>query len=50
MGTRKLVILITIIVVVLLVIILGCKPQKAEMVKPVKIADNDYEPANWGKA
>ncbi len=30
--------------------ILSCSPQKAEMVRPVKIADNDYEPSNWGKA
>ena len=28
----------------------GCSPQKAEMVRPVKIADGDYEPADWGKA
>lgn len=28
----------------------GCQPEKAEMLKPVKIADNDYEPEDWGKA
>ncbi|MEW6109318.1 MAG: ammonia-forming cytochrome c nitrite reductase subunit c552 [Nitrospirota bacterium] len=28
----------------------GCQPQKAEMVKPVKIADGEIDPAEWGKA
>jgi nitrite reductase (cytochrome c-552) len=32
------------------VILANCSPQKAEMVRPVKIADGDYEPVNWGKA
>jgi nitrite reductase (cytochrome c-552) len=49
MGTKKAIILIIIMVIVIAVIV-GCKPQKAEMVRPVKIADNDYDPADWGKA
>src|SRR5512134_3456911 len=28
----------------------GCQPPKSEPVRPVKIADNNYEPADWGKA
>jgi nitrite reductase (cytochrome c-552) len=39
-----------IIALIVIAVFVGCKPQKAEMVRPVKIADNDYEPANWGKA
>ncbi len=50
MRTKKSIILILFIAVIAIVVVLGCKPQKAEMVRPVKIADNDYEPADWGKA
>lgn len=28
----------------------GCPPQKTEMVRPVKIADGEIDPAEWGKA
>jgi nitrite reductase (cytochrome c-552) len=28
----------------------ACSPPKPEPVKPVSIADGDYDPANWGKA
>jgi nitrite reductase (cytochrome c-552) len=28
----------------------SCTPQKTEPVRPVKIADGDIDPANWGKA
>ncbi len=28
----------------------GCAPPKTEPVRPVKIADGDVDPANWGKA
>ena len=28
----------------------GCQPEKAEMVRPVQIAEGEIEPANWGKA
>jgi len=50
MKTRTNVLLALLVVVVLIAIMPGCSPQKAEKVQPVKIADNDYEPANWGKA
>lgn len=30
--------------------IYGCQPPKTEPVMPVKIADGDVDPANWGKA
>jgi nitrite reductase (cytochrome c-552) len=50
MKTRTIVLAILLVMAVLIVIMPGCNPQKAERVQPVKIADNDYEPANWGKA
>lgn len=50
MKTRTIVFLALLIMVVLISVTPGCSPQKAEKVQPVKIADNDYEPANWGKA
>ena len=28
----------------------NCAPEKVEVFKPVKIADAEYDPANWGKA
>lgn len=28
----------------------GCAPEKTEQVRTVSIADNDLDPANWGKA
>ena len=28
----------------------SCTPPKTEPVRPVKIADGDIDPANWGKA
>jgi hypothetical protein len=42
--------LLLIVLGVMTAVLLSCSPQKAEMVRPVKIADNDFEPANWGKA
>jgi nitrite reductase (cytochrome c-552) len=50
MGTKKAIILIMSIASIVIAAIVGCKPQKTEMVRPVKIADNTYEPADWGKA
>ncbi len=50
MRARNILLMIMIVSVVSIVMIYGCKPEKAEMVRPVKIADNDYEPADWGKA
>jgi nitrite reductase (cytochrome c-552) len=50
MKKMKIIVMVLVILGVLAIIVLSCSPQKAEMVKPVKIADNDYEPENWGKA
>ncbi len=33
-----------------ILVIYGCQPPKTEPVRPVKIADGDIDPANWGKA
>jgi nitrite reductase (cytochrome c-552) len=41
---------LTIIITVSLLFIYGCPPPKTEQVRPVKIADGDVDPANWGKA
>ena len=32
------------------VMLFNCSPARTEAVRPVAIADGDYEPANWGKA
>ncbi len=50
MKYDKRIAIILIVAAFTIALILNCSPQKAEMVRPVKIADNDYEPANWGKA
>src|SRR5512143_916062 len=50
MRTKNLFVIHMIIIAVAVIALFGCKPQKAEMVRPVKIADNTYEPADWGKA
>ena len=50
MKMKKGIILFLIVAMIVFAVIVSCKPQKAEMVRPVKIADNDYEPADWGKA
>ncbi len=42
--------MVLVVLGILAAVIPSCSPQKAEMVRPVKIADNDYEPADWGKA
>ena len=36
--------------IIALLSLYGCSPQKTEPVRPVKIADGDIDPANWGKA
>jgi nitrite reductase (cytochrome c-552) len=36
--------------IVSLILLYGCPPPKTEPVRPVKIADGDIDPANWGKA
>jgi nitrite reductase (cytochrome c-552) len=50
MKNAKIIALFLFIAGISAVIILSCSPQKAEMVRPVMIVDNDYEPADWGKA
>ena len=41
---------LTVIITVALLFTYGCPPPKTEPVRPVKIADGDVDPANWGKA
>ena len=51
MNNRKVLSLgLTVIIVGALLSIYGCPPPKSEPVRPVKIADGDIDPANWGKA
>jgi nitrite reductase (cytochrome c-552) len=50
MKNVKLIALALIVLGITAVLVLSCSPQKAQMVKPVQISDNDYEPADWGKA
>jgi nitrite reductase (cytochrome c-552) len=45
---KKWILLITVVVTALA--IFACQPPKTEPVRPVKIADGDLDPANWGKA
>ena len=39
-----------VVVTVTLLLSYSCTPPKTEPVRPVKIADGDIDPANWGKA
>ena len=39
-----------VIITASLLFLYGCPPQKTEPVRPVKIADGDIDPTNWGKA
>lgn len=51
MKGKKMVVLILIPIVALsFLVALSCAPEKAQVVKAVKIEDNDYEPEDWGKA
>lgn len=50
MKTIRIIAMVLFIFGIAAVLMLSCQPQKAQMVKPVTIADNDFEPANWGKA
>ncbi len=50
MKNKRIAIMALIILALQAVIVLSCSPQKAEPVRPVKIADGDVDPANWGKA
>lgn len=47
---QRMVMVILILLLALAIVFLSCSSQKAQPVRPVAIADNDYEPANWGKA
>ncbi len=47
---RKHLILILLLVFLCALIMYGCQPPKAEPVRPVKIADGEIDPAEWGKA
>lgn len=51
MKNRRFLLLgITVIITGTLLFLYGCPPPKTEPVRPVKIADGDVDPANWGKA
>jgi nitrite reductase (cytochrome c-552) len=51
MKNKKLLLLgLFVIITASLLFLYGCPPQKTEPVRPVKIADGDIDPANWGKA
>jgi nitrite reductase (cytochrome c-552) len=50
MKTRKLVLFALLILIASVAVIMSCSPQKAEVVRPVKIADGEVDPAAWGKA
>ena len=51
MTTKKaLLITAAVAVAIALVLLFSCQPAKTQAVRPVAIADNDYDPANWGKA
>ncbi len=39
-----------IVIAVAMVLFYGCPPPKTEPVRPVKIADGEIDPAEWGKA
>jgi nitrite reductase (cytochrome c-552) len=47
---KQIVLMALIISGILGVLMFSCAPQKAQPIKPVSIADNNYEPADWGKA
>jgi nitrite reductase (cytochrome c-552) len=51
MKRNKFIILaILFIIISIAVFLYSCTPPKTEPVRPVKIADGDIDPANWGKA
>lgn len=51
MRRRNYLTLITLVVMVTgLLVLYGCPPPKTEPVRPVKIADGEIDPAEWGKA
>ncbi len=50
MNKMKILLMVLIITVIAAVPLMSCSPQKAEMLRPVKIADGEVDPAEWGKA
>jgi nitrite reductase (cytochrome c-552) len=51
MKRKKFIVLaILFIIISIAVFLYSCSPPKTEPVRPVKIADGDIDPANWGKA
>jgi len=51
MKSNKFIILAILFTIISITIFLySCTPPKTEPVRPVKIADGDIDPANWGKA
>jgi nitrite reductase (cytochrome c-552) len=49
-NRKSLLSVLLLIITASLLFLYGCPPQKTEPVRPVKIADGDIDPANWGKA
>ncbi|MGE5895010.1 MAG: ammonia-forming cytochrome c nitrite reductase subunit c552 [bacterium] len=47
---RNVLFVIFLVFVATLLFLYGCPPPKTEPVKPVKIADGEMDPAQWGKA
>lgn len=50
MQNRKGVLLVLLMVFLAAVVLASCQPPKTEVVRPVKIADGEIDPAEWGKA
>jgi nitrite reductase (cytochrome c-552) len=47
---RTIVIAAAVASLAVLILMIGCPPAKTQAVRPVSIADNTYDPAEWGKA
>ncbi|UCG78592.1 MAG: ammonia-forming cytochrome c nitrite reductase subunit c552 [Nitrospirota bacterium] len=50
MKIKQMSLLLLLVIFAAMIALISCTPEKAEMVQPVKIADNEYDPAKWGKA
>lgn len=48
--SRKSPISILLMLALVALLMAGCQPEKTEAVRPVKIADGEIDPAEWGKA
>jgi len=49
-GKRPLILIVLAVLAASVLVAMSCAPERAEKLTPVKIADGDYDPANWGKA